>query len=285
MVKLKNCNMNLLAAVNAAYLEPLSVMLYSLQKHNPGTHTVYILHFDISLSAQTAFGKKLRKHCADMKIVFCQIDVHKFDAIRWSRRYQREAYLRLFMLSVLPEKLERILWLDADILVRGNIQAFYQYPDKGQYAVVCEDMMGRSERYELLCQLGLCRKDRYFNSGIMLLLLRNLRTCFSEDFFFDWMGQNPDKLKYPDQNVLNVCLRKKLVWAAPEKYNVQLLKKGYTSENRLQRKAAKVFHYNTREKPWQAGYNGKEEAEYWRYAIKILGIQSFIKHYLKKYKK
>lgn len=284
---MKRMDMNILVAVNEAYLQPLSVVLYSLQKHNHGAHVVYVLHFSIPLTVQKQFQMKMNRLCRGMKVVFCQVDEHRFDGIWWCERYRREAYLRLLMLSALPKQLDRILWLDADILVKGSLQVFYQYPDKGQCAVVCEDMIRGSERYEVLQQLGLRKEDRYFNSGVMLLLIKNIRKTFSEDFFFLWMLQNPDKLQFADQNVFNYCFHKKVVFANPEKYNVQLLKRQYSSaiKDRVYRKHAKIFHYNTKEKPWKNPYYGAEEAEYWRYAIRALGVQSFIKHYLEKCKK
>lgn len=280
--RLTTTSMNILAAVNAQYLEPLSVMLYSLSIHNPFPLTVFILHLGISEKEQDDFQRRIGKWKGSIQLQFIQCDC---DAIRKDvsyGRYGMEAVLRLMLLSVLPLNIDRILWLDADIIVRGDIQKLYTYRDHGQYAVVCEDMLPRWEKCELVSQLGMKISDRYFNSGVILFYLKNIRAEFSENVFFRWMDENVDKLKYPDQNALNVCLNHKLCWAKPEVYNLQLLRVDHSMCKLGIIKRSKVLHYNTREKPWDDDYNGEGEFEFWKYGIDVLGIKRFITHYVKK---
>ncbi len=46
---------NLLTAVNEAYLDPLAVMLYSFIRWNKTELNIYILHFEISPERQRQF--------------------------------------------------------------------------------------------------------------------------------------------------------------------------------------------------------------------------------------
>lgn len=262
--------MNVLVAVNDKYLVPLSVMLYSLAVNNSTSINVYVLHFDIEAHAQDVFERKIAKWKQDVKIQFCQVDKSLFKDMSQNKRYRHEANLRLAMLEVLPINIERILWLDVDIIIKGNLVRFYNYPNHGQYALVCKDMAPKVEKNDILKQLGMNVEKDYFNSGVMLLYLNNLRKHASTHMFIEWMKNNPDKLRYPDQNVLNVFLENKVVWAKSEVYNLQLLRVYDDSSDLL--KCAKIVHYNTQKKPWNAEYDGLGCGLFWAYGITTLPL-------------
>ncbi|MCI9593216.1 MAG: glycosyltransferase family 8 protein [Lachnospiraceae bacterium] len=276
--------MNILTAVNETYLEPLSVMLYSLAVHHPLPLNVFILHLGIAKEKQNEFQRKIGKwRCLiQVQFILCHRDELKKDITY--NRYGMEAVLRLTLLKTLPKTIDRILWLDADIIVKGNIQYLYRHADNGQYALVCEDMFPKWEKCKLVSQLGMKTTDRYFNSGVMVFYLNNMRKDFDENTFFHWMDENRDKLKYPDQNTLNVCLKGKLSWAKPEIYNLQLLRIGYFMDKSNVIRKSKILHYNTKEKPWDDNYHGEGEFEFWKYGVHGLGIKKCIGHYMKKIK-
>lgn len=267
--------MNIIVAVNSKYLNPLCVTLYSLSVHNNSNIKVYVLHFDISSDEQNDFRKKMKKCKHISEVIFLQVDFNKFSTILHNKRYTQVANLRLAMLSVLPVDIHKVLWLDADLIVKGNLERFYSYPNRGQFAIVCEDMLPRGERLALLSQLGMERDTKYFNSGVMLFYLDNVRKHFREDAFLDWMYENQDKLLYPDQNALNVCFAGRVIWANPYRYNLQLLRINKKSEFLKTMKQAKIIHYNMKEKPWNKDYNGVLKWQYWQYGIRALGIRKF----------
>lgn len=277
----KDNTMNILVAVNEVYLEPLSVMLYSLKIHNPVLLNVFILHLEISQESQNTFINQLKRWGRRINVYFVKVDKSYIKENIAYARYGMEAVLRLALLKVLPIDMDRILWIDTDVIIKGNIQKLYSYIDHGQYAVVCEDMLPKQEKYELMLQIGMKMSDRYFNSGIILFYLKNIRKDFRENTFFQWMYENTGKLKYPDQNTLNVCFKGNLSWAKPEIYNLQLLRVSPTMRYSKVIEKSKVLHFNTQKKPWNNDYDGEGEKEFWRYGIKILGIKRFLKHYIK----
>lgn len=271
--------MNILTAINEKYLEPLSVMLYSLCVNNPCAMSVYIMHFEISEKSQDEFRSKLSKWGYPMEIYFKQCDRGKFAKIQNNNRYGQEANLRLLMLDVLPDNMDRILWLDTDIIVKGNLGKLYDYEDRGQCALACHDMFPSAERHAMLLKLEMDKNAKYFNTGVVLFYIKNMRKHFETESFLQWMDDNPKKLNYPDQNTLNVCLKGKVVYANPEKYNLQMLRVNKASDKI---KHAKIIHYNTKVKPWQSDYSGAGGSLYWKYAISVLGIHRMVIHYWRK---
>ncbi len=271
---------NLLTAVNEAYLDPLAVMLYSFIRWNKTELNIYILHFEISPERQRQFRAQFRKRGnGRVNIYFLKAEKEIFSGIAEDQRYKYETNLRLLMLKMLPQETDRILWLDVDIIVKGNLRRLYEYPDKGQCAVVCDDMFPKSERSYVLKKSGMCHGDRYFNAGVMLLYLNNIRKMFREDDFTGWMHDNPEKLIYQDQSVLNNCFKHRLVWANAGIYNLQLLRVWELPDERRRLRRARIVHYNTKDKPWSSAYQGIGELLYWRYGIMILGIGKCIGHF------
>lgn len=277
--------MNLLTAVDQAYLQPLSVMLYSFAVHHSGQIRLFILYCSISEQQKNCFCEKVAKWNRAIDICFLKVDVEELADVKFHGRFRYETNLRLLLLAKVPREIDRILWLDTDIIVRGNIYNFYTYPDHSQCALVCEDMFPRWEKFYFLSQIGMKMTDRYFNAGVILFYMKNMRMNFRNTSFLQWMSANPDKLKFPDQNTLNVCLKGKLSWAKPEIYNLQLLRVNREMRKSGKIKKSKIIHYNTKEKPWEDDYYGEGEMEFWRYGIYVLGVRKFLIHYIKKYKR
>ena len=57
-----------------------------------------------------------------------------------SKQYGKpELYYRLLAPYLLPEEMERILYLDADIIINGSLREFYQQSIDGAYAAFVMD--------------------------------------------------------------------------------------------------------------------------------------------------
>lgn len=271
--------MNILVAVNEKYLPPLSVMLYSLGRHNRKENIcVYIMHLHISQKIQREFIQRIQNLQKRMQIKFIKVNEEHFKDISIDARYGLEANCRLIMTELLPRNIERILWLDTDLIIKGDVLSLYYYPNHGQYAVACEDLFTDFERKALFQKLKMEDKGRYFNSGVMLLYMNNLRKDFRNNEFIQWLRENPDKASFPDQNALNVCLKGNVIWASPYKYNLQLSR--LKNDERCYLRKTKILHYNTKEKPWDVNYNGAALGTFWKYGIRVFGIKETIRYWI-----
>lgn len=123
------------------------------------------------------------------------------------------AMLRLYMDKV-PElkKLERILYLDYDVVARGDITELYNTDLTGVEAAGVLDIYGRRWYH----YRGLFRQD-YMNSGVMLF---NLKECARTGMFETAAKICAEKwMLLPDQSALNRAIeRRKLM---PRKFNEQ----------------------------------------------------------------
>ena len=117
-------------------------------------------------------------------------------------RYTEAASLRLLLPELLPE-LDRILYLDCDIVVRQDIAKLWnetQLGDNYLAAVYEAAIEGQAERFRALG----CDPARYFNSGFLLMNLAQMREEKVSERLLE--ACRVPYLEFPDQDALNqVC--------------------------------------------------------------------------------
>ena len=109
--------MNLLLTLDENYLLPCKVMLYSFFANNSGENdvTIYLLHSNIS----TEKLDELSNYCSTLGAVLkpISVDASLFENAPTNKRYPKEMYYRLLSPLILPQELDRVLYLDPDILI------------------------------------------------------------------------------------------------------------------------------------------------------------------------
>ncbi|MBP2660068.1 MAG: glycosyl transferase family 8 [Firmicutes bacterium] len=108
---------------------------------------------------------------------------------------------------ILPESIDRILYLDADIIINGSLHELYEQDFEGAYAAVIKDRFDFCDEVVLQKQkLGMIDSDVYFNSGVMLMNLSVFRENIKLNDIMEFIEEHRDKLFYFDQDILNCLL-------------------------------------------------------------------------------
>lgn len=92
--------------------------------------------------------------------------------IKKDRRYQSHSahFLRLLAPGVLPAGIERFLYLDCDVVVRGDVRDLVGAPLNGKVVAACQDYLGRvRDAVSNHESLGMAGDAPYFNSGVMVV--------------------------------------------------------------------------------------------------------------------
>lgn len=172
---------------------------------------------------------------------------------------------RLFLATYLPENLERVLYLDCDVIVNGNIWKLENVElDGNAFAAVPELCMPERQKV----QIGLKKEDVYFNCGVMLINLHYWRERNASNRFLQYFEEQQGKLLYNDQDVLNHCCRgwiKKIshtynfnpaLYYFP-RYYIRKYQPEYYCENaekyRSIRENPVIIHFMGEERPWYHG--------------------------------
>lgn len=170
-------------------------------------------------------------------------------------------YYRLFCAELLPKTIDRLLYLDCDIIVNHNVEDLwnYQLDNYAIGAIVDENYFDKSS-YD---RLGLCpQKNKYFNSGVLLINLRYWREHNVTARCIECVRRMPEKLLFHDQDTLNVVLKDEITYL-PIKWNFQTAFLHCINQNKycdiIRKEIADavhnpyIIHYTGKSKPWFKG--------------------------------
>lgn len=125
--------------------------------------------------------------------------------------YPLNIYMRLFIPYFLPKEIEKVLYLDVDMIVQQDISVLFG-TDLGKNIIAAvldpriitfDNSWGGILNYQ---ELGLSAKDRYFNTGLLLMDLPKWRAANLTVRILECIDNNKKFAFYPDQYGLNVVL-------------------------------------------------------------------------------
>lgn len=253
--------MNILISVNQKYLDKAESMLLSLRLHTPGEIRVFLMAHSLNEKEIDRFRRFLTRHDMALELV----DVHhtELDAFPLgNRHFSIEMYYRILAQFLLPADLERILWMDADIIIRKDLTEFYNQDFNRKLLCVCRDKSQESpEVVSIKERLGLGQEHVYFNSGVLLLNLARLRQATTRTNILKVAAALSDRLTYPDQDILNFLYTNEVKYCPWEVYNYQVLYERRIPKDRLAKIA--ILHYVGECKPWNYHYLWPSARDYW----------------------
>ena len=111
-------------------------------------------------------------------------------------------YARLFVSSVLPENLSRVLYLDCDIIVNQSIRELWNLDLHGKTIGALMDAFSKHYRKNISLQPN----DIMFNSGVMLIDLEKWKEQTVEEKLMKFITSKHGKIQQGDQGALNAVL-------------------------------------------------------------------------------
>lgn len=268
--------MNVLIAINSNYLVPARVMLTSLFENNDEFINIYLLHSNLNKSEI-----EMLRYCVEEqykgKLYPILVDKKQFDGFPISHHFTIETYYRFLAQSILPNDIDRILWLDADMIVNRSIKELYYQDFEDKYIVVCQSINKNPEK--LLKKLGLKEDSKYFNAGTILFNLEKIRKNINPMTYFEYIQNNKDRITWLDQDVLNAIYSEKSKYVDYRIYNMQTFsgeKIDKVSTEIIDNNTA-IIHYIGGCKPWNFRYNNYCLKFYWKYAKKSEGYIEYMK--------
>ncbi len=251
--------MKLLVTLDENYLNPCKVMLYSLFCNSQDTDTeVYMIHSGMPYEKIN----ELQKLCAyfNAGLIPILIDKKLFENAPVNKRYPQEMYYRLLSPLVLPQSLDRILYLDPDILIINSLTELWNVKtDKKTFAAASHT--GLTEMTNELNYARLNISNEYFNTGVMLINLNKARQLVKREDIFDCVCKREKDLILPDQDVFNILYGKDTVSVDDAVWNYDV--RNYTkymirSSGKYDlngvMKNTSVLHFCGKNKPWKENY-------------------------------
>ena len=184
----------------------------------------------------------------------------------------RTAYLRILVDRVIPKSVDKILYLDCDIIVATSLTPLWETDISGKYAAVVPDIYIHAHVPS--------NNIPYFNSGVMLFNLKKYRADNMAEKVLQFGYTFPEKLIMPDQDMFNAVFQGNVhylsqrwnIMCAPEQRSQIAKVRGkemYPYSDEELREAEQhpgIFHLTS--KPWLPDCIHIARSAYWEYAKK-----------------
>lgn len=257
--------LNLLVTLDANYIPHLNVMLSSLLNSNPDCcFDVYLLHSSVN---EMDMASTVRVLADKGKLFMINADEVRLEDAPTTSRYPKEIYYRIFAAKYLPDTLDRVLYLDPDLIVNGSLKELYHLP-MDEYYFAAASHTGPLMRKMNEIRLDMEDGSPYINSGVMLMNLKKLRMEQNYDDVFRFIEKRKNLLILPDQDIISSLYGSKIYALDTYRYNMteRLYKLHSPFEKGLDlnwiRKHSVIIHYCGRNKPWAENYSGSLDIFY-----------------------
>ena len=168
-------------------------------------------------------------------------------------------FFRLLIPDMFPEY-DKGIYIDSDVVVPGDISELYNTELGNNLLGVCNDIsiLNIKTFTDYVENAVGVSKYKYFNSGVLLMNLKELRDRGFSNKFFELLDKYHFDCVAPDQDYLNAICKDRVVYL-DEAWDAM------PAEGRELIKNPKIIHYNLNDKPWQ--YDNIQYEEYfWKYA-------------------
>ena len=202
------------------------------------------------------------------------MDAGLFKGAPQVKRYPYEIYYRIFAPQLLPESVERILYLDSDLIVHNSVDELYNMSFEGNYFIACTQIRGFVTWLNRV-RMGVGKNFYYMNTGVMMMNVKALREVIEPEKIFKFIKRNGWRMYLYDQDVLFKFYCDKISLIDPKIYN---LSDRYITFYNMRRPKHKIdadwvannnviIHYLGRNKPWKPKYKGILKDYYHRYKV------------------
>lgn len=242
--------------IDENYVEHCGVMLTSLFVNNADLYfRIHIINTGLSSVEKKRLVDYIQEN--HMEVFFYDVDFSKIKDFPITKKdhLSLAAYLRLFMPKLLPSDINKVLYLDCDLLVVDSIkELWYTDLEKNSIGVVEERGPFDTESPKIL---NYPVEYSYFNSGVMLISLNKWRENALYERAMEFISANKELILLHDQDVLNALLYKErkfisirwnlmdfFLFARPDVQERRL------SDWKLSIEYPAIIHFTGKRKPW-----------------------------------
>lgn len=212
--------MNILFSSDNNYVRHLGVAIYSILCHNKriSNFKFYVVDNEISSENRSKL-QSLIQNFNNAELVFIPFK-NWSDSLHLNMVWpiSISAYARLFISEMIENDVDRVLYLDSDVLVNGDLYDLWNTNLHENVVGAVQDQVPPKTKNGV----RLSSNDPYFNSGILLIDLKKWRKFDMTNESMQFISSHGGRVIHHDQGVLNGILKGK--WERlPLHYNVMTI--------------------------------------------------------------
>lgn len=271
------------------YAQHLAVLIQSILNHHPVNVPLqlFVLDLDIHLNTRNQLIELVEKNAkksdttCSYKIDFIPVNKEDFTQFPLTVQYiSLASYVRLKLSDYIPTNIEKLIYLDIDILVKDSLLPLWEINLQDKIIGACYDAYIESIDYKHIIELK--SQQLYFNAGVLLIDMCKWRAANVYEKTIQCIEKYKNIIKYQDQDVLNILFKNKVYYLdmrynfMPAHYNLE--KKSYREKIPLTGPMATtmpiaIIHYCGEEKAWHSHSNHHVYAYLYEKIKKSLPIQ------------
>ena len=260
-MKVKN-SIPIFLASNDKYAPFVATTIASVCYNTKSFCEFYILDSGISNLNKRRI-ELLKDKFNNFSIEYLYIDLSKFNNFQLLSHISLDTYSR-FLIPLLKPELDKVIYLDVDIAVLGDIKELYDVDLKDHF------LGAAPEYFAIDCQMKIARNldikynknKQFFNAGVLLINSKKWREDNIIEKLFEIQKKYNDKLTYGDQDILTKQFYEDYI-ELDFRFNLlggQLVyKKDFSKEveDKVNRAIENpvIRHFETPNKPWLTNKN------------------------------
>lgn len=239
--------------INDGYVPYACVTIKSIiENHKNKEVAIHLLSDFIS----DKMRKRLNEVVEGLKTTTLHIHIVNDESLRGLKdTWSIYTWYRVLLPHVLSNDIHRVLYLDADTVVAGDLSELFTI-DMDKKAIA-GSIDPESYNQETFVRCGYDSSKKYICAGVMLMNLDYWREHNLTDAVINWGRKNNDRIKFPDQDTINyLCRDTKII--LPLQYGIiggffqkeQYYQKPFINELRNAIKSPRIIHY-AGQAPWK----------------------------------
>ena len=270
--------MNILYTFNDGFVPQIGAAIASVCENNKKVKDIhfYLISYEISDDNKKKLNKLVKRYKRKVDIVDVD-DLNKyftfdFDTGGWNQ----VILLRLLMGEILPKDIDRIIYMDGDTIVRGDLCELWDLDLKEKVLGMSIEPTIDKKRIVSL-DMG---NHPYCNSGVLLVDLKKWRDSDVSQRIFEYYKKHEGRLFAADQDAINGTLKEEIMIISPKynfynifnQYSYHFLKKQMKPLNYISKEVfidavenPIIIHYLGEERPWRKGNSHKYRDDYKKY--------------------
>lgn len=260
---------------------PLAVTSFSALKNlSHDRHMIlYILDGGISLANKNKLLKTLKSERLEVRWIKPSEEKIKKNILQLRvSSHPISIYYRLLLPTLIPSQIKKIIYLDSDIVVEGDLAKLWDQEFEDEYLMAVQDPVHKTvleaEHLKQYCLLekGITVDHKYLNTGMLVINLEKWRQGDTAYHILKFIGDHPD-IPFPDQDAANVVLAGKWRELSPlwnQIHAVHFFKSHEGSiydESTLSELITRpyIIHYAGKPKPWEKNCIHPQADRYFKY--------------------
>lgn len=265
---------NIVLAADEKYSKYCMITLSSILYNTTSFIEVYILTSGFSETTKQHFQEF--ENLYNCNIHFTIVDNSALEGVPLPKELSHiniVTYYRLLMSKVLPNDIDKVVYLDCDIIVRHDIADLASIPIEN-YAIGAVLESSYENRKNDMARLSIPLDYGYFNAGVLLINLSYWRAHRLDNVFMSYLYDNAKNIIYHDQDVLNATLYDKALSISVTWNMIPCLYlRGKLPSSTIKSMHEILYdpslvHFVYVPKPWQSDCENPWKKEYYNYCCK-----------------